>query len=149
MRVLLFLFGVSAGAMLSLQAVLNSEIGRRAGLFGTVLIMTIIGFTTTLLIVLIFPQTSNLRNAPGLSEWYLYIGAFLGVIIMVAPVFLVPRIGATLTLTGLVVGQLLLSVVIDHFGWLNTPRSEIDLARIAGVVLLIAGAYLIGLQNNG
>ena len=145
MRVfLLFLFGISAGAMLSLQAVLNAEIGRRAGIFGTVLILTIIGFFTTLAIIIFFPQTSNLRNSPGFSEWYLYIGAFLGVIIMVTPILLLPRIGATATLTALVVGQLLLSVVIDHFGWLNTPRIEIGLARIAGVFLLIGGAYLIG-----
>ena len=145
MRVfLLFLFAVSSGAMLSLQAVMNSEIGRRAGVFGTVLILTIIGFVTTLAVVLLFPETSNLRNIPGFSEWYLYIGAFLGVIIMATPVILVPRIGASLTLTGWIVGQLLLSVVIDHFGWLNTPRIEIGLARIAGVFLLIGGAYLIG-----
>ena len=108
------------------------------------MLMTIIGLATTLVIVLLFPSTSNLRNAPGLSEWYLYIGAFLGVIIMVTPVFLVPRIGATFTLTALVVGQLLLSVVVDHFGWLNTPQSEISLERIAGIFLLIGGVYLIG-----
>lgn len=89
---LLFLFGISAGAMLSLQAVLNAEFGRRTGIFVALLIMTIIGFYSTLVIIVLFPNTSNLRNAPGLSEWYLYLGAFLGVIIMVTPILLLPQI---------------------------------------------------------
>jgi transporter family-2 protein len=47
------------------------------------------------------------------------------------------------TLAGLVMGQLLLSVVIDHYGLLNTPRIEVSIGRILGVVLLIAGAILV------
>jgi len=57
----------------------------------------IIGLGMTLIIIAIFPSTSTLKNLPRLSEWYLYVGAFLGIAIMVAPIFLIPRIGATST----------------------------------------------------
>ena len=56
---------------------------------------------------------------------------------------LVPEVGTTTTLTSLVMGQLLMSVVIDHYGLFSFPKIEISLARIAGVALLIAGAVLI------
>jgi transporter family-2 protein len=71
------------------------------------------------------------------------VGAVMGFAIMITPVFLVPRIGATSTLTGLVMGQLLLALVLDHFGFLSTPKIEISAVRVGGVILLIIGAYLI------
>jgi transporter family-2 protein len=63
--------------------------------------------------------------------------------ILAAPILLIPRIGATSTLTALVVGQLLMALLVDHFGLLSSPRIEVNLPRIAGAMLLVAGAFLI------
>jgi transporter family-2 protein len=92
---------------------------------------------------LVFPATANFTRLPGLSEWYLYIGGAFGVAILAAPILLIPRIGATATLTAIVLGQLLLALLIDHFGWLSSPKIEISFVRAAGVLLLIAGAILL------
>ncbi len=40
-------------------------------------------------------QTSDYAHPPDISEWYLYLGGFLGVAILAAPIYLVPRIGTT------------------------------------------------------
>jgi transporter family-2 protein len=64
-------------------------------------------------------------------------------VILAVPIFLIPKIGATSTLTGLVIGQLLLAVLMDHLGVFNIQRVEIDVTRIFGVILLTLGAYLI------
>ncbi len=84
-----------------------------------------------------------MKNIPGMSEWYLYIGGVLGVAILATPIFLIPRIGATSTLTALVVGQLFLALIIDHFGLFSFPKIEINLTRIMGIALLVAGAFFI------
>jgi transporter family-2 protein len=78
-----------------------------------------------------------------MSEWYLYLGGVLGVVILAAPIILIPRIGATSTLTALVVGQLFLALIIDQFGLFGLPRIEINLTRIIGLVLLVSGAILL------
>jgi transporter family-2 protein len=139
----LFGLGVLTGSMLTVQSVLNATLGKRVGVLGSLVVMTVVGLGMTLLFIAIFPSTSNLRNLPGRGEWYLYLGAVMGFGIMIAPIFLIPRIGATSTLTALVMGQLILALVVDHFGLLATPKIEAGMVRILGVGLVVLGAYLI------
>jgi len=47
------------------------------------------------------------------------------------------------TITLMVAGQLLISLVLDHFGALGVPRAPISLTRVAGVALVIAGVVLV------
>lgn len=139
----LFTIGIITGAMITIQSVLNSALGKKTGNLGSVLILTLVSISLLLVLIILFPNTASLRNIPGMSEWYLYIGGVLGVVILAAPIFLIPRIGTTSTLTALVVGQLLLALLIDHFGLFSFPKVEINLMRIIGVVLLALGAFLI------
>lgn len=141
--VVFFGLAILAGAMIAIQSVLNAALGGRTGHLGSVLILTLVSVSVLLVLIRLFPGTADLRQLPGLSQLYLYLGGILGIAILAAPIFLIPRIGATATLTGLVVGQLLLAVLIDHFGAFNVQRVEIDLTRLFGVILLALGAYLI------
>jgi transporter family-2 protein len=141
--VTLFTMGVIAGSMITIQSVLNSALGKKTGNLGSVLVLTIVSISLLLLLIILFPGTANLKSIPGVSEWYLYVGGVLGVAILAAPIFLIPRIGATSTLTALVVGQLFLALIIDHFGLFNFPKTEINLIRIVGIILLVAGALLV------
>lgn len=140
---ILFLIGITAGSMITVQSVLNSALGRKTGNLGSVLVLTIVSIAVLLLLIILFPNTANFRGIPGLSEWYLYLGGVLGIVILAAPIFLIPRIGATSTLTALVLGQLILALIIDHFGLFSFPKIEINLVRIAGLILLVVGAFLI------
>ncbi|MBE7555995.1 MAG: DMT family transporter [Anaerolineales bacterium] len=140
---ILFLMGVMAGSMITIQSVLNSALGKKTGNLGSVLVLTIVSIAVLILLIALFPDTANLRRIPGLAEWYLYAGGVLGIIILAAPIFLIPRIGATSTLTALVVGQLVLALVMDQFGLFGIPKIEINLIRIMGLILLVAGALLI------
>ena len=139
----LFAIGIIAGSMITVQGVLNSALGKKTGNFGSVLVLTSVSILLLLCLITLFPKTANLKNIPRMSEWYLYIGGILGVGIVAAPIFLIPKIGATSTLTAFVVGQLCLALIIDHFGLFNFPRIEINLMRTAGIFLLAMGAYLI------
>ena len=58
-------------------------------------------------------------------------------------VVLVPQLGAATFIALLVTGQMLASVAFDHFGWLGLAQRPIDLSRVIGVILLIAGVVLI------
>lgn len=136
--------GVIAGGMIAVQSVLNSSLGQRTGNFGSVLLLTVVSAIVLIILIFIFPGTSNIKNLPGISEWYLYLGGVLGVVILAAPIYLVPRIGTTSTLTLIILGQLLFALVIDQWGLFASPKIEINLTRAIGVLLVIIGAYLVG-----
>jgi transporter family-2 protein len=108
------------------------------------LLLTFISAITLIILILMFPSTANFNKLPGFSEWYLYIGGVLGVVIVAIPIYLVPRIGTTSTLVAIVLGQSIAALVIDHFGFFSSPNIKINLARGAGVLLVVVGAYLVG-----
>jgi transporter family-2 protein len=137
----LLILGVASGGLIALQNVLNAELGKRTGNFGSVFLLSLISLVTLVALLLLFPKTANLRNAPGIAEWHLYVGGVMGVAIMAAPIFLLPRIGATATLTAVVVGQMVLAIVVDHFGIFGAPVDPVTPAKLFGVVLLIVGVF--------
>jgi bacterial/archaeal transporter family-2 protein len=144
MRMLgLFIAGVAVGGLIAVQSVLNAALGKRSGDLGSVFIVALVSIVVVVPLLLLFPGAANLRGLPGPSQWYLYIGGAIGLLIVGAPIILIPRIGATATLTALVVGQLTLAVIIDHFGLLGVPRSELSATRILGVAILAVGTLLI------
>jgi len=55
----------------------------------------------------------------------------------------VPKLGAATTISLIVVGQMLLSLTMDHFGWLGLPVQPISLLRLTGAGLLVLGVILI------
>ena len=89
----LFTIGIMAGSMITIQSLLNAALGKKTGNLGSVLVLTIVSISLLVLLIILFPNTANLKNIPGLSEWYLYVGGVLGVAILAAPIFLIPRIG--------------------------------------------------------
>ncbi len=136
--------GIVTGGLIAFQSVLNASLGQRIGNLGSVLVLTFISAIVLIVLIFFLPSTSNFRNLPDISEWYLYFGGFLGVAILAAPIYLVPRIGTTSTLIAIVLGQSLIALAIDHFGLFASPKIEINLARGAGVLLVAIGAYLVG-----
>ena len=62
---------------------------------------------------------------------------------MVAAAWGVPRLGVAMTITLMVGGQLLLSLALDHFGALGVPRQPLNIGRVAGVGLVLAGVLLV------
>jgi transporter family-2 protein len=143
-RILLTGLGIIAGGLIAIQSVLNASLGQRIGNLGSVLVLTLISAVTLVILIIIFPASSNLSSLPSLSEWYLYIGGVLGVAILAAPIFLVPRIGTTSTLIAIVLGQLTIALVIDQFGLFASPKIGISSVRILGILLVALGAYLVG-----
>ena len=86
-----------------------------------------------------FPAREDLVKAP----WYLYTGGLMGVLFVTAMLTLIPELGALKVLAAIVVGQLIVSALIDHYGWLMVPVHSLSLTRVMGMGCLFAGLYLI------
>ncbi|HZF57204.1 MAG TPA: DMT family transporter [Rubrobacter sp.] len=56
---------------------------------------------------------------------------------------LTPRLGATTTVGVFLTGQVVASIVIDHFGPLGVPVRSAGLARIGGALLIVVGVVIV------
>lgn len=143
----LMILAAIAAAAIPFQAIINGRLGQVvANPFLAALISFFSGFTVLILILL--ASTPGLPSLPsgttyGRIPWYLFTGGVLGAVFVTTVLMLVPRIGATNVIAATIVGQLLMSVIIEHFGLLGAPQSNVSLPRLAGCVLLIGGMLLI------
>jgi bacterial/archaeal transporter family-2 protein len=129
------------GIAVGLQAPLASLIGQRLGSLQSVFIVHTSGAVVSglLLLALRSGGPGDWRALP----WYALLAGVPGIIIVSATNLVIPRLGTTTTLALVVAGQLLIGILVDHFGLLSVTPRPVDLARLAGVGLLFAGVYLI------
>ena len=139
--IIITLLIVFAGALVGFQIPLNSLLSSRVGLLEGALVVHLVGavFAGVALLVFWTGGLSAWRNVP----WYGYLGGVFGVILITVLSFATPKIGVTATLVIFLVSQLIVGAIIGHFGWLETPIKPINVAKLIGFGLLIAGAWLV------
>jgi bacterial/archaeal transporter family-2 protein len=75
--------------------------------------------------------------------WWAWSGGLFGAIFIALAILLIPQLGAATFIALLVAGQMLASITLDHYGWLGLEQRSIDLPRLIGAGLLVAGVVLI------
>ena len=142
---LLVLIAIAAGAFLPLQVGMNT---RLAHFVGGPVRASLVSFTVGGLILLTLVAVAyrggghRAANAP----WWAWIGGALGAFYVVSAIVVGPRLGATTFFGILVATQLLVSVVLDRFGWLGYAQHAPSPGRLAGVAMLVcplAGNYAV------
>ena len=134
---------VFGGAATALQAPTNAKM---MGAVGSPVNAAFVSFavgTAALGILAVVLQVRPDIAASRALPWYAWIGGLYGAIFVVAAAWGVPRLGVATTIILMVAGQLLLSVVLDHFGAMGMPKQPISLGRIAGVAMVIAGVLMV------
>ena len=129
------------GVAASLQGPLTSLMGKHVGIMGSVFIIHL-GGTIASALFLLWPGASDLsawRSVP----WYALPAGVLGLVLLGALSYSIPRIGVVATITLVIAMQLLVSACLDHFGWLVDSVRPFDGSRALGVVILFLGAWLV------
>ena len=142
----MFLLGLAfaAGMLGPLQAGMNAKIGKTLGdPFYAALISFAVGTVGLLTVALVGRVEFSAIRTAGSVHWSLWLAGLLGAFYVTASIVLTPRLGAALTFSLVVAGQLVMAVMIDHFGMLGVPVQPVNLPRLAGIVLITAGAMLI------
>ena len=134
---------VLAGGATALQAPTNAKLMTAVGSpVNAAFVSFAVGTAALGLLALMFQARPDWAAARGLP-WYAWIGGLYGAIFVVAATWAVPRLGVAMTITLMVAGQLIISLILDHFGAFGVPQSPVNLGRIAGVALVIAGVILV------
>lgn len=138
--VLVVVIGLLGGIAVAVQASLAGIFSERIGLVGNGLFVFGGGFLFALVIMLFVgaDQMKAWRAVP----WYVYLAGPLGIVIISSIGYAIPRIGVASTLTLIVVTQLIVGVILDHFGWLTMPR-PVELQRLIGIAILFFGTWVV------
>jgi bacterial/archaeal transporter family-2 protein len=130
------------GGCIALQAPINAGLGRATGNFAAAAISFAIGTLLLAAIVAVSGKAGGIGNVTHV-EWYYLLGGALGAAYVFSALVLVSEIGAGPVAAATVTGQLTTSVVLDRIGFLGLEREPITAAKVIGVILLLAGTYLV------
>lgn len=139
----LFLLALAAGAATALQVPVNAGLRQH---LAHPMQATLASFTVGMIASLLYcfmagasrPAISTLVEIP----WWSWCGGLLGTVYVGLSIVLSPRIGLAAMLSMVIAGQMVMSLLIDHYGLLHAPIYAVTPGRLLGAVLVIVGAVL-------
>ena len=141
------LIALLAGFVFPFQTGINSQLRQW---IGHPLLAALISFSVGTLFLsvcpLVFglslPTWQSVRHIP----WWAWTGGLLGAFSVVSSIVLAPRMGAAALLATIVAGQMIASMLLDHFGLLGFRFQPFTVWRLIGAGMVIGGVWLI--QRN-
>ncbi len=144
MRPLIMLTALVAGALMPVQAGVNARLREFLGdpvmaSLVSFAVGTVALFAFILVTRIPWPTAVMAASAP----WWTWLGGILGAFFVAVTVILAFKLGATGLMAWIIAGQLIGSVLLDHTGAIGFAVREVTWQRLAGVMLLFAGAMLV------
>ena len=138
------LFGIIAGLVLPVQTLVNTRLRASTGTpFSSSLISFAVG-TVTLLVIATAVTGGKFGISQALGEpLWIWFGGLLGVVALTGNILLFPHLGAVQTVVLPIAGQIMMGVVIDHFGFFDSPASPLTIVRAVGALVALGGVIAI------
>ncbi|MEB0048206.1 MULTISPECIES: DMT family transporter [unclassified Pseudomonas] len=140
----LLLLAVIAGAVVPFQSAINANLGRGLGhplwaTLASLLVSIVVLLPVILALRLPLPSLAFISKAPA----WMWTGGAFGVCFISLALMLLPKLGASGFIALALAGQIVASLVLDHFGLFGLLERQMTLPRVFGAMLLIAGVALI------
>ena len=136
-----------AGAGIPLIGVLNSGIARSVGnpLAATAIMFAMATIVAYGLTAPLYghPTLAQLRSAPPISYGAGLLIGFYGL----SATIIIPRLGAASFIAYILIAQLLTSAVVDQFGLFGMAKRPIDITRLVGLLVIVAGIAMMEIGN--
>lgn len=132
-----YIYAVIAGAIMSLQGVLNTRLGEKIGVLETNAFVQGTAFILSLAVAFFFGKgdiTSLFK-----TDWYYLTGGALGVVITITVMLAMKNTSPAIAVSVILVSQLLVAAGIDYLGLLETEKISFGLNKIIGLIVLIIG----------
>jgi len=139
------LISITAGMAIALQSAMSGQLSSiiKSPLWASFMIYS--SSTLVMTIYLLFSKTNfpsfySIKSVPG-HLWIL--GAVLSVSALTMVYWQMPKIGVARVMSGVLTGQLIISIVASHYGWFNLPVTTLTISRTIGVTFMFVGVFLI------
>ena len=141
---LYYLIVIGLGALVPVQTAAN---GRLRGLVQSVWVTTLISFSVSSLVLAVagvaagmplLPTETQMATAP----WWSWCGGVIALLTITAYIYLFRELGMLQATILPIVGQLVFSLIIDHFGLFGSVQISLTSLRALAVLLLLVGTAL-------
>lgn len=134
--IFLLLSGICLGVMTSF----NGKLAEHLSIFSVSFFAHLIGAVMLILYIKFIERTKiKLRGAP----LYVYFVGFMGVALVASTSFATVKIGATATMSLAIIGQIIMSTIVDHFGLFKTKVVKFNLKQIPSYIIIVIGVLLV------
>lgn len=130
-----------AGIGIPVMAALNSGLGVRLGNpVQAATILFVVGLACSLIVLWLTPVQVqwDLGKVPA----RFFLGGILVAFYVLGITYVVPIIGVGRGIILVLLGQIVSSAVIDHFGWFGAPQTPLTWVRTLGILAFILGLVL-------
>ncbi|WP_027409691.1 DMT family transporter [Anoxybacteroides tepidamans] len=141
MKWLYMLLSLIGGMMAGLQAPINGSLGKKIGSLEGAFTSFFVGLLFLTFMTLFFGK-GQLLHLFQVPKWNL-LGGLLGAIFVTVVIISVPKAGAASVIFAAIVGQVIISIMIDHFGFFGVTKIPMNINRFIGLVLMLAALYFI------
>lgn len=134
---------VGLGLTLPVQAVIN---GRLRVVLGDPIRAALVSVVVSALMMSVLAAATwhpvSMERVSA-APWWIWTGGLIGGLYVIASLALISKLGAAFLFALLVVGQMVSSIVVDHYGWLGVPVHTVNPWRVLGAAFLVTGVVLI------
>lgn len=134
------LLALIGGMAIATQGQINGGLGKKIGVIESSFMNFAVG-SLVLLLILLFFGNGHISAISTVPKWQI-IGGLLGSFFVMIQVIVVPKIGVSASLIAVIVGQLILGAVIDHFGLFGGNRFPINTQKMFAIVLMLSALFL-------
>ncbi|MEN2259748.1 DMT family transporter (plasmid) [Paraclostridium benzoelyticum] len=137
-----YLISILTGVVLSIMVVLNGNIGNATGNYISSVIIHFVGLIG--IIILLVVTKSKIKNLKGIP-FYMFSGGLIGILTVLFTNISFTNLGVSLTVSLALLGQLVTSIVIDHFGYFDLEINKFEKKKIIGLGIIILGIFIMTL----
>lgn len=133
-----------AGAVLPFQATSNAAVGKALGhpLWAALTSLVVSAIVVIAALLILKVQAPSISRALD-GSWWIWIGGILGAIYVGSAAVVTPKIGAGGFIILVVAGQVLIALLMDHFGLMGLTSKPITYMKIIGAVMILGGVLLV------
>ncbi len=136
----------AVGCLMQVSAAGNAHVGRKLGLLRATLIFTAVGALFVPPLAHFIEGGINLSGLSGVPFYLFFPGALNAFMIMVF-IYTVDLIGVTFMGAATFTGQMIMSLFLDHIGFLGLREIPVTLPRVLAVMTLLAGMARLSLAD--
>ncbi len=133
------------GIAIGIQGTFSSRGGQIIGATRTG-VLTNLGsgiFALIFIAITLIWRTVEWRQLPGATVGMLLFSGGLGVLIVIGAAYAMMTVGVTAGMSSLILGQLLISTVVDLMGWGGHAPIPLTWERVAGLLVMALAVWLL------
>lgn len=141
------LLSLAVGGLIATMILFNGTLSSGLGNYTALVTIHTVGLISLVVTLMIKRQRLRVTSKSGNKglPFYLYTAGFIGVFTVLFTNISFNNIGASLTLALGLMGQSVVSIVIDHFGMMGMKKHPFQKQKLVGLALISIGIIVMTL----